>query len=43
VKRAGCLSISRGYPAVWAGVEIWSKLDRLPRETEILRLELVIN
>jgi hypothetical protein len=39
VKRAGCLSISKGYPAVW----IWSKLDRLPRETEILRLELVIN
>jgi hypothetical protein len=43
VKRAGCLCIFTGYPAVWAGVEIWSKLDRLPRETEILRLELVIN
>ncbi|KUJ09873.1 uncharacterized protein LY89DRAFT_787587 [Mollisia scopiformis] len=34
---------SSGYPSVWAGVEIWSKLDRLPRETEILRLELVID
>jgi hypothetical protein len=34
---------SREYPSVWGGVEIWSKLDRLPRETEILRLELVID
>jgi hypothetical protein len=43
VKRAGGTFACKGYPSVWAGVEIWSKLDRLPRETEILRLELVIN
>jgi hypothetical protein len=42
-RRLGRPPALRGYPSVWAGVEIWSKLDRLPPETEILRLELVIN
>jgi hypothetical protein len=42
-KRLGRPLASRGYTSVWAGVEIWSKLDRFARDTEILRLELVIN
>jgi hypothetical protein len=41
VNRVGGLPISRGYPSVWAAVEIWSKLDRFSRDTEILKL--VIN
>jgi hypothetical protein len=39
-RRRGKPPTTKGYLSVWAGIEIWSKLDGFQRDTQVLKLEL---